>query len=501
MTHAPIDHVVIAGGGTAGWMMAAAAGRYLDNGTRRITLIESDAIGTVGVGEATIPSILNFNALLGIDEAEFLRATQGSFKLGIEFIGWHRPDSRYVHPFGHYGRDIQGLNFHQLWLKMREQAGVGPIGDYSASTVAMERAAFGMPQSDPRSPLSGLAYAYHFDAGLYAAFLRRRAETDGVTRVEGRIVAVDRAPNGDVAAVRLDDGQRISGDLFVDCSGFRSLLLGETLGVGFEDWSHWLPCDRAIAVPTERTEPLLPYTRATAHPAGWQWRIPLQHRTGNGVVYASRFMDDDDAERLLLSRLDAEPTAAPRRLSFTAGCRTRLWERNVVALGLAGGFLEPLESTSIHLIQQGISKLFALFPDKRMVSVERDEYNRQMGDNYRSIRDFIILHYHATARDDSPFWDHVRTMPLPDTLARKIALFREKGRIFRYEDELFATPSWVAVLLGQGVMPEGYDPVIDALDEERVLAALLQMRQATATAVAGLPPHSVALAQLIGRSP
>lgn len=501
MTHAPIDHVVIVGGGTAGWMMAAAAGRYLDNGTRRITLIESDAIGTVGVGEATIPSILNFNALLGIHEAEFLRATQGSFKLGIEFIGWHRPDSRYVHPFGHYGRDIQGLNFHQLWLKMREQAGVGPIGDYSASTVAMERAAFGMPLSDPRSPLSGLAYAYHFDAGLYAAFLRRRAETDGVTRVEGRIVAVDRAPNGDVAAVRLDDGQRISGDLFVDCSGFRSLLLGETLGVGFEDWSHWLPCDRAIAVPTERTEPLLPYTRATAHPAGWQWRIPLQHRTGNGVVYASRFMDDDDAERLLLSRLDAEPTAAPRRLSFTAGCRTRLWERNVVALGLAGGFLEPLESTSIHLIQQGISKLFALFPDKRMVSVERDEYNRQMGDNYRSIRDFIILHYHATARDDSPFWDHVRTMPLPDTLARKIALFREKGRIFRYEDELFATPSWVAVLLGQGVMPEGYDPVIDALDEERVLTALRQMRQATATAVAALPPHSVALAQLTGRSP
>ncbi|MDZ7283225.1 tryptophan 7-halogenase [Sphingomonas sanguinis] len=501
MTHPPIDHVVIVGGGTAGWMMAAAAGRYLDNGTRRITLIESDAIGTVGVGEATIPSILNFNALLGIDEAEFLRATQGSFKLGIEFVGWHRPDGRYVHPFGHYGRDIQGLNFHQLWLKMREQAGVGPIGDYSASTVAMERAAFGMPQSDPRSPLSGLAYAYHFDAGLYAAFLRRRAESDGVTRVEGRIVAVDRAPNGDVAAVRLDDGQRIAGDLFVDCSGFRSLLLGETLGVGFEDWSHWLPCDRAIAVPTERTEPLLPYTRATAHQAGWQWRIPLQHRTGNGVVYASRFMDDDAAERLLLSRLDAEPTAAPRRLSFTAGCRTRLWERNVVALGLAGGFLEPLESTSIHLIQQGISKLFALFPDKRMVSVERDEYNRQMGDNYRSIRDFIILHYHATARDDSPFWDHVRTMPLPDTLARKIALFREKGRIFRYEDELFATPSWVAVLLGQGVMPEGYDPVIDALDEERVLAALRQIRQATATAVAGLPPHSVALAQLIGRSP
>ncbi|MDR6113202.1 MULTISPECIES: tryptophan 7-halogenase [unclassified Sphingomonas] len=497
MTPSPIEHVVIVGGGTAGWMMAAAAGRYLDNGRRRITLVESDAIGTVGVGEATIPSILNFNALLGIDEAEFLRATQGSFKLGIAFTGWHRPDSHYIHPFGHHGRDIQGLNFHQLWLKMQGQPGVGPIGDYSASTVAMERAAFGKPLPDPRSPLSGLAYAYHFDAGLYAAFLRRRAEADGVARVEGRIVAVERHENGDVAGVRLEDGRRIAGDLFVDCSGFRSLLLGDTLGVPFEDWSHWLPCDRAIAVPTERTEPLLPYTRATAHEAGWQWRIPLQHRTGNGVVYASRFMDDDAAERLLLSRLDAAPTATPRRLSFTAGCRQRLWERNVVALGLAGGFLEPLESTSIHLIQQGISKLFALFPDKRLSPVERDEYNRQMGDNYRSIRDFIILHYHATARDDSPFWDHVRTMALPDTLPRKIALFREKGRIFRYEDELFATPSWVAVLLGQGVMPQGYDPVIDALDDDRVLAALRQMRQATATAVAGLPPHAVALARIV----
>ncbi len=496
MTPPPIAHVVIVGGGTAGWMMAAAAGRYLDDGRRRITLVESEAIGTVGVGEATIPSILNFNALLGIDEAEFLRETRGSFKLGIEFAGWDRADARYIHPFGHFGRDIQGLNFHQLWLKLRDEAGIGPIGDYSSATVAMARNAFGHPQRDPRSPLSGLAYAYHFDAGLYAAFLRRRAEADGVMRVEGRIVSVERADSGDVAAVRLDDGRRIAGDLFIDCSGFRSLLLGDTLGVAFEDWSHWLPCDRAIAVPTERTEPLLPYTRATAHRAGWQWRIPLQHRTGNGIVYASRFMDDDAAERLLLARLDAAPTAAPRRLSFTAGARARLWERNVVALGLAGGFLEPLESTSIHLIQQGISKLFALFPDSAISAVERDEYNRQMADNYRSIRDFIILHYHATTRGDSPFWDHVRTMAIPDTLARKIALFRQKGRIFRYEDELFATPSWVAVLLGQGIEPQGYDPVVDALDTPRIAAALRQMRQATAAAVAGLPPHAVALDRL-----
>lgn len=496
MTDRRIAHVVIIGGGTAGWMTAAAAGRFLDDGQRRITLVESDAIGTVGVGEATIPSILNFNRLLGIDEAEFLRETKGSFKLGIEFAGWHRPDSGYFHPFGSFGRDIEGVNFHQLWLKLRGEAGIGPIADYSPSTVAARAAAFGPPVGDPRSPLSGMAYAYHIDATLYAAFLRRRAEADGVVRVEGRIVSVERADNGHVAAVVLDDGRRVEGELFIDCSGFRSLLLGDAMGVGFEDWSHWLPCDRAIAVPTERTEPVLPYTRATAHQAGWQWRIPLQHRTGNGVVYCSRFLDDDAAEKLLLSRLDSAPTAAPRRLSFTAGQRHRMWEGNVVAIGLSGGFLEPLESTSIHLIQQGISKLFALFPDRDFSKVERDEYNRQMADNYRSIRDFIILHYHATARDDSPFWDYVRTMDVPDSLMRKLDLFRHKGRVFRYEDELFAMPSWVAVLLGQGVDPVGHDPVADALDEERLAGALRQMRSATAAAVAALPSHGAVLGRL-----
>ncbi len=496
MTDHAIQNVVIVGGGTAGWMMAAAAGRFLDDGSRRVTLIESDAIGTVGVGEATIPTIRDFNQLLGIDEAEFLRETRGSFKLGIDFVGWHRPDTRYFHPFGTFGRDIEGVNFHQLWLKLHGEEGIGPIGDYSSATVAAGAAAFGPPVPDPRSPLSGLAYAYHIDATLYAAYLRRRAEADGVARVEGRIVAVEQAEDGDVAAVRLEDGRRIAGDLFIDCSGFRSLLLGETLGVAFESWAHWLPCDRAIAVPTARTEPVLPYTRATAHGAGWQWRIPLQHRTGNGVVYCSRFLDDDTAERLLLGRLDAPPAAPPRRLSFTAGRRACFWERNVVALGLAGGFLEPLESTSIHLIQQGISKLFALFPDRRFSAVERDEYNRQMGDNYRSVRDFIILHYHATARDDTPFWDHVRTMELPDSLTRKIALFRQKGRIFRYEDELFSVPSWVAVMLGQGVMPDGYDPIADALDPERLVVALRQMRGATAAAVARLPQHGAVLAGL-----
>jgi tryptophan halogenase len=476
MSGEPIGRVVIVGGGTAGWMAAAAAARFLDDGQRTITLIESDEIGTVGVGEATIPPIRGFNARLGIDEAEFLRATGGTPKLGIEFVGWRDGGDRYMHPFGTYGRDIEGLNFHQLWLKLRHQPGIGAMDDYSMSAVAARAGRFAPPSPDPRSPLSGLEYAYHFDAGLYAGFLRARAEAQGAKRVEGRITQVEQDDRGHVTAVRLESDRRIEGDLFLDCSGFRSLLLGETMGVAFEDWSHWLPCDRAIALPTQRTEPLLPYTRATAHGAGWQWRIPLQHRTGNGHVYASDFTSDDEAERVLRANLDGVPTAEPRRLRFKAGRRVKSWAGNVVALGLAGGFLEPLESTSIHLIQTGISKLFSLFPDMRFTDVERDEYNRLMGDQYASVRDFIILHYAATTRSDTPFWRHVGTMALPETLNRKIALFREKGRIFRYDDELFAVPSWVAVLLGQGILPEGYDPVVDALDADKVAGALRQMR-------------------------
>ncbi|MDR7259936.1 tryptophan halogenase [Sphingomonas sp. BE270] len=494
MTVSPIRNLVIVGGGTAGWMMAAAAGRFLDDGQRRITLIESEEIGTVGVGEATIPPILGFNALLGIDEGEFLRATRGSFKLGIEFVGWRTGNDRYFHPFGTHGRDIQGLNFHQLWLKLRERDGIGPIDAYSAAAVAAAAGRFGGPVSDVRSPLHGLSYAYHFDASLYAAFLRRRAEEDGVARIEGKIGTVERdTETGNVRTLVLQDGHRIDGDFFIDCSGFRSLLLGDALGVGYTDWSHWLPCDRAIAVPTERATTVPSFTRATARSAGWQWRIPLQHRTGNGHVYASRFLSDEDAEAELFANLETPPLAEPRRLRFTAGVRQRLWDHNVVALGLAGGFLEPLESTSIHLVQQGISKLFALFPDSRITPVERDEYNRLMGDAYTSIRDFIILHYHATERHDSPFWRHVRTMELPDSLSRKLALFREKGRIFRYDDELFAIPSWVAVMIGQGVVPTGYDPVVDALDSDKLAAAVRQMRTATHQAVAALPTHDAVL--------
>lgn len=501
MTATPIGRVVIVGGGTAGWMTAAAASRFLDDGRRTITLIESDAIGTVGVGEATIPPIRGFNARLGIEEAEFLHETGGTPKLGIEFVNWGERGEAYIHPFGTFGRDIEGLNFHQLWLKLRDEAGIGGIEDYAISIQAARAKRFAPPSPDPRSPLSGLEYAYHFDAGLYAAFLRRRAEAQGTIRIEGRIVHVDRDDRGHVAAVRLEGDRRVEGDLFIDCSGFRSLLLGEAMGVGFEDWSHWLPCDRAIAVPTERTLPLLPYTRAIAHDAGWQWRIPLQHRTGNGHVYASAFTTDEDAERVLRAHLDAAPTAEPRRLSFKAGRRARMWEGNVVALGLSAGFLEPLESTSIHLIQDGISKLFGLFPDMRFTDVERDEFNRLMGNQYEAIRDFIILHYCATQRDDTPFWRHVRTMALPDTLTRKIALFREKGRIFRYDDELFTVPSWVAVMLGQGIMPDGYDPIVDALDEQRVAGAMRQMRAQYHATAQQMPPAGQGLSNAGPPSP
>ncbi|WP_076069523.1 tryptophan halogenase family protein [Sphingomonas montana] len=485
----PIRKVVIVGGGTAGWMAAAAAARFLNDGTREIVLIESDAIGTVGVGEATIPPILGFNQLIGVDERDFMAATGATFKLGIEFVGWDTGQDRYMHAFGGHGRDIQGLAFHQLWLKLRDRAGVGGLDGYSPSAVAAYLGRFAHP--DPARPAPPLAYAYHFDAGLYAAFLRRLAEAGGVVRIEGQITGTDRdGETGHVGAVRLDDGTTVAGDLFIDCSGFRSLLLGEALGVPFEDWSHWLPCDRAVAVPTEPSTPILPYTRATARPAGWQWRIPLQHRTGNGHVYASAHMSDDEAAALLLANLDAKPTADPRHIRFKAGRRARMWEGNVVALGLAGGFLEPLESTSIHLIQTGISKLFALFPDSGFGAVERDEYNRLMGDAYTSVRDFIILHYHATRRDDSAFWRHVRTMPVPDGLTRKLSLFREKGRIFRYDDELFGIPSWVQVLLGQNVVPVGYDPIVDALDADRVADALRQMRATTLRSAQALPTHA-----------
>jgi tryptophan 7-halogenase len=484
---APIRRIVIVGGGTAGWMAAAALARFVGGSGRRIVLVESEAIGTVGVGEGTIPPILEFNAQLGIDEVEYLRATHATYKLGIEFVGWTRDGDRYFHQFGQIGRPLNGIALYQLWLKHRAQREVGPLAGYSMSAVAAAQHRFAHPSGNPDEPLSQIAYAFHFDASAYGQFLRGFAEKLGAERIEGRIVGVDQDPeSGFVTALQLDDERRVRGDLFIDCSGFRSLLLGQTLGVPFEDWTHWLPCDRAVAVPSARTEPLLPYTRSTAHPAGWQWRIPLQHRTGNGHVYCSAHMADDEAERILLEGLDGQPIAEPRLLKFAAGRRARSWEKNVVAVGLSAGFLEPLESTSIHLIQHAVQKLLGLFPDRGISPLEQEEFNRAMVASYEPVRDFIILHYHATERT-GPFWDHVRQMAVPDSLAHKIELFREHGHVFRYNNELFDVPSWVAVLFGQQVMPKSYDPLVDGMGDAQVLHAMAELKNGYEQAAAKLP--------------
>ncbi len=487
---APLRQIVIVGGGTAGWMAAAALSRLKSNGVTQITLIESEEIGIVGVGEATIPPIKSFNAMLGIDEHEFVAATKGSFKLGIEFDGWSRLGVAYLHPFGAYGSDINGVKFHNFWVKMRAQGLRSPIGDFNLSNVAAAQNRFDRPDGNPASPLSMLNYAYHFDAGLYAAFLRRYAEARGVMRREGKITRVEqRADNGYIDAVVLEDGIRVAGDLFIDCSGFRGLLIEETLKTGYEDWSHWLPCNRALAAPSARTEPLLPYTRSTARAAGWQWRIPLQHRTGNGHVYCSDFVSDDEACAALLANLDGEALAEPRLLSFRTGRRKKAWNANCVALGLASGFLEPLESTSIHLVQSGISKLLALLPDQGSSDVERDEYNRLSQIQWEQIRDFLILHYHLNDRPE-PFWKRCAAMDIPETLARKIALFGGKGRLFRYDDELFTDANWTAVMIGQGLIPQGYDALADTVDDGQVRQMFGRIDDVFRNVAHQMPDHS-----------
>jgi len=485
-----IRDVVIVGGGTAGWMAAAAMIRLLDKRSINITLIESDEIGTVGVGEATIPPIIAYNNMLRINEDEFLAATKATFKLGIEFVDWGAIGERYFHPFGPHGQDFQGVHFHQIYLRESRLRKLDDIGAWSMSTTAAALGRYARPEPNAPLPLSQLGYAFHFDAGLYAAFLRGIAERQGVRRVEGKIVgATLDGSSGNVQHVTLADGTTIAGDLFVDCSGFRGLLIEDKLGTGYEDWSKWLPCDRAIAVPSEYPGQPDPFTRSTARSAGWQWRIPLQHRMGNGIVYSSGYLPDSDAEELLLANLEGKPLAEPRKLFFKAGRRRLAWNANVVSLGLSSGFVEPLESTSIHLIQSGIVKLLALFPDRRFNPVERDEYNRQMQDVFEDVRDFIILHYKATRRDDSPFWNYCRTMELPDSLEAKLELWRAKGRLFRDQRELFATPSWVAVLLGQGIVPEETEPAADALDPAMISDALDKMRLSYRHMAEHMPMH------------
>jgi tryptophan halogenase len=489
MSEHAIRDIVIVGGGTAGWMAAAALAHLLDRRVR-ISLVESDEIGTVGVGEATIPPLIAYNNMLGINEDEFVAATRGTFKLGIEFVDWGAPGERYFHPFGPHGQDFRGVHFHQLYLRERKRRPLDDIAAWSMSATAARLGRFARPGPDARLPLSQLLYAFHFDAGLYARFLRGHAEGNRVRRIEGRIVdvALD-ATSGHVESVTLADGTSLAGELFIDCSGFRGLLIEQKLETGYEEWRQWLPCDRAVAVPSLYPGQPDPFTRSTARASGWQWRIPLQHRMGNGLVYSSAHLSDAGAEAQLLPTLEGERLAEPRRLSFTAGRRKRAWSRNVVSLGLSSGFIEPLESTSIHLIQSGIVKLLALFPDKRFDPVERDEYNRQMQDVYEDVRDFIILHYKATRRDDSDFWNYCRTMRVPDSLAGKIELWRAKGRLFREGRELFGTASWVAVMLGQGIVPDEQEPAADALDRDMIADALDKMRTSYLRMAEHMPMH------------
>ena len=495
MTAQHIQHIVVAGGGTAGWMAAAALAKLLGTAWR-ITLIESEDIGTVGVGEATIPLINIYNQALELDENQFMRETSTTFKLGIEFVNWGRQGDSYIHGFGPLGPDIGLTKFHHYWLKMRAAGKATGLEDYSINTVAARAGRFRRAQPEMgKSPLGEIAHAYHFDAGLYAAFLRRYAEKLGVVRLEGKITAATTRPeDGFVDAVVMDDGRRIDGDLFIDCSGFRGLLIEQTLKTGYEDWSRWLPANRAWAVPCENTV-MTPYTRATARQAGWQWRIPLQHRTGNGHVFCNSFISEQQAADTLMGNLDGTALAAPRMLQFVTGKRRQLWNKNVVAVGLSSGFMEPLESTSIHLIQNTIARLTTFFPYTRFDEADIAEFNRQSDFEFERIRDFIILHYKATERSDTEFWNYCRTMPVPDTLQQKMDLFRSNGRVFRESAELFSEISWVEVMIGQGITPQGYHPLVDTLSEARIAQFLDNVRSTIRRCADSLPMHAEYVAQ------
>ncbi|WP_370339577.1 tryptophan halogenase family protein [Parvularcula marina] len=491
-----IKQITIVGGGTAGWMTAAALSRLIRPLGVRITLIESDAIGTVGVGEATLPHIRFFNERLGIDEAEFMKATQATIKLGIEFRNWGRIGDSYIHPFGDFGRNVGGVDFHQFWLRAHQAGKAGRIDDYSLPIVMSEAARFGPPSHDPRSVMSAFSYAYQMDATLYAKYLRGFSEANGVVRQEGRIVDVHRdGESGDISEVELESGDRIGGDLFFDCSGFRGLLIEGALEAGYDDWSDILPCNRAVALPCETIEPPIPYTRATAHQAGWQWRIPLQHRVGNGHVYCSDYISDDEAASVLLENIDGPACGDPRFLKFLTGKRRKQWDRNVVAVGLSAGFLEPLESTSIYLIQAAITNLVELFPNSGIRDADRDEFNTVMDLEYERVRDFLVLHYHATERDDSPFWNYVRTMPIPDSLKYKMDLFRDRGVVVKYKDGLFLDASWIAVYLGQRVVPQNFAPLAGAIPEDRLGPFMDDLRGLIRRTVDALPSHDAYLRQ------
>jgi tryptophan halogenase len=492
----PLD-IVIAGGGTAGWVAAATFARFLGN-RASITLVESDEIGTVGVGEATIPQIHNLIVGLGLDQADFMRRTNASFKLGIEFTDWTGAGERYIHSFGTTGRGVGLIPFRQLWLRGRALGAAGELGDYSYNVVAARLGR--MATNAGTNTIPDLAYAYHFDASLFAAMLRDYAEERGVRRVEGMIADVERdGESGDLTALLLNGERRVAGTFFIDCTGFRSVLLGKTLGVPYVDWSQWLPCDSALAVPCESSEDFRPYTQAMSRRAGWQWRIPLQHRTGNGHVYCSRFMSDDEAASILLANLDGKPLADPRPIRFTSGRRETFWSHNCVALGLAAGFMEPLESTSIHLVQSSIGRLLNVLPgDLATTDQARETFNRLTRTEWARVRDFIVLHYFANARDGDPFWDECRRMEIPDTLAEKIALFREAGLFMREEDELFLDDSWSQVMMGQGIVPQSWSPLADNVPGEDIAPFLESLANSYRVKAGTLPMHRQFVAAMVG---
>ena len=484
--------IVVAGGGTAGWMAAAAIARTMGN-TASVTLVESDAIGTVGVGESTIPPLVTYNRLLGIGEADFMRATQATFKLGILFDGWKDGSDRYFHSFGVTGKDHWSAGFQHFWLNGRAR---GHDDSYDAYCLELAAA---MEGKFAHLPDEGMNYAYQLDSTLYAKFLRAMAEADGTTRIEGRIARVELdGESGDVAGLHLESGAIVEGDLFLDCTGFRALLIEQALHAGFDDWTHWLPCDSAIAVQTENVRPPVPYTRAMAHDAGWQWRIPLQHRTGNGIVWCSRYLDRDAALERLLGNVEGKVLTEPNHIRFVTGARRRQWHRNVVAIGLSGGFMEPLESTSIHLIQRAILRLIRMMPQGAISPRDVAEFNDQQFADMEQIRDFLILHYKATDRRDSAFWRQCAAMEIPDSLAQKVALFRETGRVFRRNEELFAENSWVQVMMGQGIVPQAHHPIADKLGDAELARFLATLRENVTRTVAGLPRHADYVAHYCG---
>ncbi len=492
-----IEKILIIGGGTAGWMTAAALSHMLQGQRVSIELVESEEIGTVGVGEATVPHIRFFNAKLGIDEADFMARTKATFKLGIEFCNWGRKGDSYIHPFGAFGQEIDGVAFHHLWARAHRSGLSESIEPFSLPIIAARENRFAYPDDDPGALLSTYSYAYQFDAGLYAAYLRAFAEARGVVRHEGKIadVAVN-SSNGFVNSVTLESGKTLNAELFVDCSGFRGLLIEGALKTGYEDWSHWLPCDRAVAVPCNSVGELSPYTRATALDAGWVWRIPLQHRVGNGHVYCSSYIGDEEAAKAVVDQLESPPLVDPKFLRFTTGKRKKQWSKNVVSIGLSAGFLEPLESTSIHLIQLAIGRLLDFLPNRSFDPTMETEYNRLMDLEYERVRDFLILHYHATQRDDTPFWNYVRTMAIPDTLSHKMETFRARGVVVNYRDGMFLDASWIAVYLGQRVIPQNDDPLSVRIDDAALVARLRALQTDIASAVGTLPMQQAFIAQI-----